>query len=77
MTDKETFLNQKLHEQELSVRALVCLRAAGIVTVRDLVRLQRADCLKYRNFGKRTLAELDDFLSEHGLTWGMDVVITN
>ena len=73
MEDKETILNQKWNEQELSVRALVCLRAAGIVTVRDLVRLQRNDCLKYRNFGKRTLAELDDFLTDHGLTWGMNV----
>ena len=73
MTDKETLLNQKWNEQELSVRALACLRAAGIVTIRDLVRLQMAYLLKYRNFGKRTLAELDDFLSDHGLTWGMDV----
>ena len=60
-------------EQDLSVRALACLRAAGIKTVRELVRMQKSDWLKFRNAGRKTLIELDDFLTDHNLTWGMNV----
>ena len=73
MTSKEALLNQRMDEQDLSVRALACLRAAGIKTVRELVRMQKSDCLRFRNFGMKTLVELSDFLEDHNLTWGMNV----
>jgi DNA-directed RNA polymerase subunit alpha len=66
-------LNQMLDEQDLSVRALACLRAAGIKTVRELVRMQKSDITRLRNFGKKTAIELDDYLYDHNLKWGMNV----
>ena len=56
-----------------SVRAMNCLKAADITTVRELVRYHRCDLLKFRNFGERSLNEIEDFLTEHGLTFGMKV----
>lgn len=70
---EELLLNQMVDEQDLSVRALACLRAAGIKTVRELVRMQKSDCLRFRNFERKTLVELSDFLEDHNLTWGMNV----
>ena len=70
---EELLLNQMVDEQDLSVRALACLRAAGIKTVRELVRMQKSDIIRLRNVGNKTTIELDDFLYDHKLTWGMDV----
>ena len=56
-----------------SIRAQKCFEAAEIKTVRQLVRMQRADLLKFRNFGKRTLTEIDEFLERKYLKFGMDV----
>ena len=53
-------LKTKLSDQDLSVRALNCLKAAEVETVGDLVRFNRNDLLKFRNFGKKSLSELDD-----------------
>ncbi len=69
-----TLLKTKLSEEDLSVRALNCLKAAEVETIGDLVRLQRSDLLKFRNFGKKSLSELDDMLKAHSLNFGMDVV---
>lgn len=66
-------LKTKLTEQDLSVRALNCLKAAEVETLGDLVRLQRGDLLKFRNFGKKSLAELDELLDGFSLQFGMDV----
>ena len=55
------------------MRALNSLKAAEIETVADLVRLQKADLLKYRNFSKRAIVELSEWLEQHGLSFGMDV----
>lgn len=68
-------LKTKLSDQDLSVRALNCLKAAGVETVGDLVRFNRNDLLKFRNFGKKSLSELDDLLATLNLHFGMDVSI--
>jgi DNA-directed RNA polymerase subunit alpha len=70
---EELLLNQMLDEQDLSVRALSCLRAAGIKTVRELVRIQKSDITRLRNIDKKTTIELDDYLYDHNLKWGMNV----
>ena len=66
-------LKTKLTERDLSVRALNCLKAAEVETIGDLVRYQRNDLLKFRNFGKKSLSELDELLANLNLTFGMDV----
>lgn len=66
-------LKTKLTEQDLSVRALNCLKAAEVETLGELVRFQRSDLLKFRNFGKKSLSELDDLLASLNLHFGMDV----
>ena len=68
-------LKTKLADQDLSVRALNCLKAAEVETIGDLVRFNRNDLLKFRNFGKKSLTELDDLLTSLNLHFGMDVSI--
>ena len=68
-------LKTKLSEQDLSVRALNCLKAAEVETVGDLVRFNRNDLLKFRNFGKKSLSELDELLTTLNLHFGMDASI--
>ncbi len=66
-------LKNKLTDIDLSVRALNCLKAADIETLADLCRINRADLLKFRNFGKKSLAELDAKLASLNLSFGMDL----
>lgn len=66
-------LKTKLYDQDLSVRALNCLKAAEVETVGDLVKFHRNDLLKFRNFGKKSLSELDELLESLNLHYGMDV----
>jgi DNA-directed RNA polymerase subunit alpha len=66
-------LNTKLSDMDLSVRALNCLKTSDIDTLADLVKLQRNDLMKFRNFGKKSLTELDELLTKHNLHFGMDV----
>lgn len=66
-------LNQRLQDMDLSVRALNCLKAAEVDTLGELVRYHRADLLKFRNFGKKSLTELDELLERNGLAFGMDI----
>ncbi len=66
-------LKTKLSDQDLSVRALNCLKAAEVDTIGDLVRFNRNDLLKFRNFGKKSLTELDELLTSLSLHFGMDV----
>lgn len=66
-------LKTKLVDKDLSVRALNCLKAADVETVGDLVKLNRNDLLKFRNFGKKSLTELDALLASLELKFGMDV----
>jgi len=69
----DEMLDRPITDYPLSVRALNCLKAADINTLRELVRLTEMDLLKYSNFGKRSITELSDFLKDHDLTWGMNV----
>lgn len=66
-------LKTQLSELDLSVRAYNCLKAADIKSLGDLVRHNIADLLKFRNFGKKSLSELEELLVEKSLTFGMDV----
>lgn len=66
-------LKTKLVDIDLSVRALNCLKAADIETLGDLCRIQKAELLKFRNFGKKSLTELEDKLESLKLTFGMDL----
>jgi DNA-directed RNA polymerase subunit alpha len=67
-------LKTKLVDMDLSVRALNCLKAAGVETLGELVTFHRNDLLKFRNFGKKSLTELDDLLNGLNLSFGMDTV---
>ena len=66
-------LNTNLNDLELSVRAYNCLKAADVKTLGDLVSLEISDMMKFRNFGKKSLAELEQLVSDKGFTFGMDV----
>ncbi|HXX62228.1 MAG TPA: DNA-directed RNA polymerase subunit alpha C-terminal domain-containing protein, partial [Bacteroidota bacterium] len=60
-------------ELELSVRSHNCLRAANIKTIADLVRREESELLKFRNFGRKSLAELAEIIEAEKLSFGMDV----
>ncbi len=66
-------LKTKLVDMDLSVRALNCLKAADIESLGDLVSYNKNDLLKFRNFGKKSLTELEDLIEAKGLTFGMSV----
>ncbi len=66
-------LKTKLVDLDLSVRALNCLKAADVDTLGDLVVFNKNDLLKFRNFGKKSLTELDDLLNSMNLSFGMDI----
>ncbi|HQV52740.1 MAG: DNA-directed RNA polymerase subunit alpha [Flavobacteriales bacterium] len=66
-------LKTKLVDMDLSVRALNCLKAADIDTLGDLVSFNKNDLLKFRNFGKKSLTELEDLVENKGLSFGMNV----
>src|SRR5690606_38165966 len=82
-TDTETYdeeilhmrqlLKTKLSGLDLSVRALNCLKAAEVETLGDLVTYTKADLMKFRNFGKKSLTELDELVESKGLHFGMDI----
>ena len=65
-------LQSKLTEMDLSVRALNCLKAAEVDTLGDLVTFNKSDLMKFRNFGKKSLTELDELVALKGLNFGMD-----
>lgn len=66
-------LKTPLTDLDLSVRAFNCLKAAEVKTLGDLVSYNIADLLKFRNFGKKSLSELEELVAEKGLSFGMDV----
>ncbi len=66
-------LKTKLIDLDLSVRALNCLKAADVKTLGDLVTYNRDDLLKFRNFGKKSLTEIDEMINSYKLNYGMDV----
>jgi DNA-directed RNA polymerase subunit alpha len=66
-------LKTKLVDMDLSVRALNCLKAADVETLGELVAFNKNDLLKFRNFGKKSLTELEDLVQSKGLHFGMNV----
>jgi DNA-directed RNA polymerase subunit alpha len=66
-------LKTKLVDMDLSVRALNCLKAADVETLGDLVSIAKSDLLKFRNFGKKSLTELEDLVDNKNLVFGMNV----
>ncbi len=66
-------LKSRLVDLDLSVRALNCLKAAEVETLGDLVKFNKNDLLKFRNFGKKSLTELDELLDSMNLNFGMDI----
>ena len=66
-------LKTRLVDMNLSVRALNCLKAADVETLGDLVQFNKNDLLKFRNFGKKSLTELDDLLESLNLSFGTDI----
>jgi DNA-directed RNA polymerase subunit alpha len=66
-------LKTKLVDMDLSVRALNCLKAAEVETLGDLVSFNKNDLMKFRNFGKKSLTELDELVAVKNLTFGMDL----
>ena len=66
-------LKSKLVDMDLSVRALNCLKSAEVETLGELVVFNKTDLLKFRNFGKKSLSELEELLAGLGLSFGMDI----
>lgn len=66
-------LKSQLTDMDLTVRALNCLKAADVETLGELVQFDKSDLLKFRNFGKKSLTELEELLDSLNLTFGMDV----
>lgn len=66
-------LKTKLVDMDLSVRALNCLKAAEVETIGELVALNKADLLKFRNFGRKSLTELEELVRNKGLEFGMNI----
>lgn len=66
-------LKSKLVDMDLSVRALNCLKSAEVETLGQLVQFEKGELLKFRNFGRKSLSELDELLEKHNLSFGMDI----
>ena len=66
-------LKSKSVDMNLSVRALNCLKSAEVETLGELVQFNKNDLLKFRNFGKKSLTELDELLESLNLSFGMDI----
>ncbi|MFY7887712.1 MAG: DNA-directed RNA polymerase subunit alpha, partial [Spirosomataceae bacterium] len=74
MLHMRKLLKTALADLDLSVRAYNCLKSADVRTLGDLVRLEISDMMKFRNFGKKSLTELEQLVEEKGLHFGMDVI---
>jgi len=73
MLHMRKLLKTNLNDLDLSVRAYNCLKAADVRSLGDLVRLEISDMMKFRNFGKKSLAELEQLVVDKNLTFGMDL----
>ena len=74
---KDKVLEMTIEELDLSVRAYNCLKAADIDTFADLVSYSRAELMKFRNFGRKSLSEIDLLVEKMKLSFGMDVTKYN
>ena len=70
-------LKTSLNDLDLSVRAYNCLKAAEIRTLGDLVSIEISDMMKFRNFGKKSLTEIEELVDSKGLSFGMDLAKYN
>ena len=70
-------LKSKLVDLDLSVRALNCLKTAEVETLGELVSFHKNDLLKFRNFGKKSLVELEELVANKNLSFGMDITRYN
>ena len=66
-------LSTRIRDLDINMRTFNCLRAAGAETLADVVRMSKNDLLRHRNFGKKGLTQLEDYIESLGLTFGMDV----
>jgi DNA-directed RNA polymerase subunit alpha len=66
-------LKSRLYDMDLSVRAVNCLKSADIETLGELVSRSKSDLLKFRNFGRKSLEELEQVVNDKGLDFGMDI----
>ena len=73
MLHMRKLLKTQLNDLDLSVRAYNCLKAADVRSLGDLARLEISDMMKFRNFGKKSLAELEQLIADKNLTFGMDL----
>jgi len=73
MLHMRKLLKTSLADLDLSVRAYICLKSADVRTLGELAKLEISDMMKFRNFGKKSLTELEQLIDEKGLTFGMDV----
>jgi len=73
MLHMRKLLKTSLADLDLSVRAYNCLKSADVRTLGELAKLEISDMMKFRNFGKKSLTELEQLIEEKGLTFGMDV----
>ena len=71
--EKTKLLSKSIDEMELSVRSHNCLQAAGIRTIGELVSKEENEMLRFKNFGRKSLMELIEKLSDMGLNFGMDI----
>ena len=71
--EKSKLLSKSIDEMELSVRSHNCLQAAGIRTIGELVSKEENEMLRFKNFGRKSLMELVEKLSEMGIHFGMDI----
>ena len=69
----QRLLAKPVSEMELSVRSSNCLRNAKIQSIGELVKKTETDMLKYRNFGRKSLTEIQDMIKKMGLSFGMDI----
>jgi DNA-directed RNA polymerase subunit alpha len=67
-------LKTPLEDLDLSVRAFNCLKAAKINSLSELVQYEQEDLMKFRNFGQKSLSEIESVLHERGLSFGMDLI---
>jgi DNA-directed RNA polymerase subunit alpha len=73
MLQLRKILKTPLEDLDLSVRAFNCLKAAKINSLSELVQYEQEDLMKFRNFGQKSLAEIEQVLAERGLHFGMDL----
>lgn len=75
MKNDPCILGKELICCNLSVRAICSCKSIGIETVLDLVSYKKVDLQRFRNFGKKTVTELDDFVADNGLEWGTNYTV--